>query len=149
AYADVPGSAEGPFPVVLFSHGTPAHRLASATLAAGIASWGFVVVSVDYLERGAVTQFPGGQPPTLDAARDRRLMLASLDLVTAENDRAASVLHGVVDARRVASVGHSAGGTIAFDALSDPRLRATVVWAPANPSGPLPNKPTMIIGATG
>src|SRR4051812_46164064 len=82
AYADVAGSTEGPFPVALFSHGSPAHRLASATLDAGIASWGFVVVSVDYLERGQVTQFPGQPPVSLDGPRDRRLMLASLDLVT-------------------------------------------------------------------
>jgi dienelactone hydrolase len=108
-----------------------------------------VVVSVDYLERGQVTQFPGQSPVSLDATRDRRLMLASLDLVTAENDRSTSVLHGIVDASRVASVGHSAGGTTAFDALSDPRVKVTIGWAPANPSGPLPDKPTMIIGATG
>jgi dienelactone hydrolase len=149
AYDNVAGNTSGPFPVVLFSHGTPAHRLASAILDAGIASWGFVVVSVDYLERGQITQFPGQRPVSIDAPRDRRLMLASLDLVAAENNRAGSVLHGVVDATRVASLGHSAGGTVAFDALSDSRLTAAIGWAPANPSGPVSRKPTMILGASG
>src|SRR5450432_2333327 len=89
AYKDVAGSAKGPFPVVLYSHGAPAFRMASSGIDAGIASWGFVVVSVDYIERGEVTQFPGQKPVSLDEARDRRLMLAGLDLVTAENDRSA------------------------------------------------------------
>ncbi len=148
AYKDVTGSAKGPFPVVLFSHGSPAFRMASSGLDAGIASWGFVVVSVDYLERGEVTQFPGEKPLSLDEPRDRRLMLASLDLVTGESDRSASVLHGLVDGTRVASAGHSAGGTTAFDALTDPRVKVAVLWAPAIPTTPPTNKPTMIIGAS-
>ena len=42
-------------------------------------------------------------------------MLASLDLVTAANADTTSRLHGLVDGTRVAAVGHSAGGTIAFE----------------------------------
>jgi dienelactone hydrolase len=147
AFSDVAGSTKGPFPVVLFSHGATAYRMASSGLSAGIASWGFVVVSADYLERGVVTQLPGQAPLTLDPARDRRLMLASLDLVTEENDRSASVLNGIVDQTRVAAVGHSAGGTTAFDALTDPRVKVAVGWAPAGPSATPAEKPTMIIGA--
>ena len=149
AYRDVAGSATGPFPVVLFSHGTPAFRTASSALDAGVASWGFVVVSVDYVERGEVTQFPGQAPVSLDEARDRRLMLASLDLVAAENKRPTSVLYGLVDVARVASAGHSAGGTTALNALNDPRLTAAVLWAPAIPTTPIAKKPIMIIGASG
>jgi len=147
AHADVAGSTDGPFPVVLFSHGATAYRMASSGLLAGIASWGFVVVSADYLERGVVTQLPGQAPLTLDPARDKGVMLASLDLVAAENDRSASVLHGIVDATSVAAVGHSAGGTTAFDALGDARVKAAVGWASLGPSAPVPKKPTMIIGA--
>jgi dienelactone hydrolase len=148
AYREVKGSSKGPFPVVLFSHGVGAYRMASSALLAGIASWGFVIVSADYVERGVVTQLPGQTPSTLDAERDKRLMLASLDLVTTEGDRPGSVLHRVVDARRVGAVGHSAGGTAAFDALEDPRVKVAVGWAPAAPSAAPPAaKPTMIIGA--
>jgi len=147
AYADVPGSTEGPFPVVLYSHGAGAPRMASSGLLAGIASWGFVVVSADYAERGVVTQLPGQAPATLDPPRDRQLMLASLDLVTEENDRSASVLHDAVDDTRVAAVGHSAGATTAFDALDDTRVGVAVGWAPAAPSTPPAEKPTMVIGA--
>ena len=97
AYADLAASTNGPFPVVLFSHGAGAFRMAYSALEAGIASWGFVVVAADYVERGVVTQLPGQTPATLDPERDKRLMLASLDLVTKENDRSASLLHGIVD----------------------------------------------------
>jgi dienelactone hydrolase len=148
AYNDVVGSAKGPFPVVLFSHGAGAYRMASSALTTGIASWGFVVVSADYLERGVVTQLPGQKALTLDPVRDKRLMLASLDLVTKANDRANSLLHGVVDGTRVAAVGHSAGGTTAFDALNDPRVQVAVGWAPSAPSATPADKPTMIIGAS-
>ena len=123
AYNDIAGSTKGPFPIVLYSHGATAYRMASSGLSAGIASWGFVVVSADYVERSVVTQLPGQSPLTLDSERDRRLMLASLDLVTGENDRSTSVLHGIVDDTRVAAVGHSAGGTTAFDALNDARVK--------------------------
>ncbi len=75
-------------------------------------------------------------------------MLASLDLLTTENGRVGSVLQGIVDAKRVGTVGHSLGGLTAFDALSDPRLKVAVGWAPNGPSGTPVDKPTMIIGAS-
>jgi dienelactone hydrolase len=148
AYQNVAGSSKGPFPVVLFSHGAPGVRMASSALDAGIASWGFVVVSVDYLERGEVTQLPGQKSLTLNPRRDRRLMLASLDLVTSDTGDSTSILHGLVDRTRVAAVGHSAGGTTAFDALSDPRVKVAIGWAPADPSAPPSNKPITIIGGS-
>ena len=53
AYVGPPTSTKGPFPIVLFSHGYGGERLYySAHLLAGIASWGYVVVDADYLERG-------------------------------------------------------------------------------------------------
>ncbi len=157
AYDGVPASTKGPFPVLLFSHGYGGYRLANSALAAGIASWGFVVVSVDYLERGLAAQVGAlgrsstKQPTPAEmrtaAERDRKLMLAGLDLVTAENTRAGSVLHGAVDASKVGVAGHSAGGGTAFNALNDPRVKVAIGWAPVPPSGTPADKPTMIIGA--
>ena len=156
AFADVTSSTKGPFPVVLFSHGAGGYRLINSALDIGIASWGFVVVSVDYLERGLVAQVTGAgkqtQSPSSDALqqgaeRDRKLMLDSLDLVTQAGSQAGSPLSGAVDATRVAGVGHSAGGGTAFNALNDPRVAVAIGWAPVAPAGPPANKPTMIIGA--
>jgi len=158
AYTDVRASTKGPFPVVLFSHGAGGYRLVNSELDVGIASWGFVVVSVDYLEHGLAAQVASagkqtaqpsaGQMRTL-AALDRRLMLAGLDLVTSESRRAGSVLSGAVDNSRVGAIGHSAGGGTAFDVLTDPRVKVAIGWAPVPPSGAPVDKPTMIIGAGG
>ena len=158
AYADVRASAKGPFPVLLFSHGAGGYRLVHSALDAGIASWGFVVVSVDYLEHGLAAQVKqlGKKQTQLSAQAyhqmavdDRRLMLAGLDLVTREGHRAGSPLQGAVDATRVAAAGHSVGGGTALDALTDPRVKVAVAWAPVPPSGAIADKPVMIIGACG
>jgi dienelactone hydrolase len=146
AYADVAGSPTGgPFPVLLFSHGFGAYRMANSALTAGIASWGVVVASVDYSERGIQTQVTGGAKA--DPARDKRLMLESLELVIAASNETGSPLNGIVDGSKVASAGHSAGGGTAFNALNDPRIAVAIGWAPVGPSGKPANKPTMIIGA--
>ena len=158
AFTDVPASAKGPFPVVLFSHGFGGYRLINSTLDVGIASWGFVVVSVDYLERGLVSQITGGANESSSSTgssiqqggeRDRKLMLDGLDLVTQEAARSGSLLSGAVDTTRVATVGHSAGGGTAFNTLNDPRVAVAIGWAPVAPSGIPADKPTMIIGAGG
>ncbi len=157
AYAGVRASTKGPFPVVLFSHGAGGYRLVNSALDVGIASWGFVVVSVDYLEHGLAAQVassgkqstPSAQQEHALAVLDRRLMLAGLDLVSAENARTGSVLYRAVDATRAAAVGHSLGGGTAFDVLGDARVKVAIGWAPVPPSITPVDKPTMIIGAGG
>ena len=148
AYDDAPPSAEGPFPVVLFSHGASAYRMVNSALAAGIASWGFVVVSPDYLEHGLVAEVRGTLSMSTSDV-DRATASETLDLVTAENTRTGSLLNGVADLSRIAAVGHSLGGRTSFDILNDPRVAVAVGWAPVAPSGGPADKPTMIIGAGG
>ena len=146
AHVGPPGSAEGPFPIVLFSHGFGASRLYYSELLVGLASWGFVVVSADYLERGLLAEATGSTVPD-SPATDVATMLASLDATERASADPGSPLHGTADARRVAAVGHSSGGETAFDALRDPRVRTAVGWAPEGPSGTPSRKPVTIIGA--
>jgi len=148
AHVDAPGSSHGPFPIVLFSHGFGASRLYYSHLLTGIASWGFVVVSADYLERGLLAQATHPDVPSTPA-RDLETMFSSLAATEAASVSPTSSLHGLADPHKVAAVGHSAGGETAFDALKDPRVDVAVGWAPVGPSGPASNKPTMIIGALG
>ena len=148
AYPNVQGSKTGPYPIVLFSHGYGGGRLYYSNLLAGIASWGYVVVSADYLERGVAAQALGLKTaPT--AAFDSSIMTASLDAVESASAQPASVLSGTADPGRVAAVGHSAGGQTAFDALNSPKVSTAVGWAPEGPVGPPSKKPVMIIRATG
>jgi dienelactone hydrolase len=148
AYADAPGSSSGPFPVVLFSHGFGGERLYYSNLLAGIASWGYVVVSADYLERGLAAQALGLKT-TPTAAFDQSVMLSSLVATEQAADGAGTVLHGIVDPSKVAAVGHSAGGGTAFNALDDPRVATAIGWAPVAPVGAPSKKPVMLIGAEG
>ena len=146
ARTGAPGSSKGPFPIVLFSHGLGASRLYYSHLLVPIASWGFVVVSADYLERGLLAQAMHS-PATDSPALDLQTMFSSLAAVEALSEDPSSPLHGTADPRKVAAVGHSAGGQTAFDALADPRVRTAVGWAPVGPSGAPSRKPVTIIGA--
>jgi dienelactone hydrolase len=146
AHVEAPRSRRGPFPIVLFSHGFGASRLYYSHLLVGIASWGFVVVSADYLERGLLAQatHPDVTPTP---AGDLKTMFSSLAATERGSAQPSSPLFGVADPHKVAAVGHSAGGQTAFDALKDRRVDVAVGWAPVGPSGPPSHKPAMIIGA--
>jgi dienelactone hydrolase len=134
--------------VVLFSHGFGGERLYYSNLLAGIASWGYVVVSADFLERGLAAQALQVKVGP-NAALDQSIMLHSLAAVETASGDPSSVLHGIVNPSKVAAVGHSAGGGTAFDALSDPRVATAVGWAPVPPTGTPSSKPVMLIGAGG
>jgi len=149
AYADAPADTkQGPYPVVLFSHGAGGYRLVNSSLDVGLASWGYVVVSVDYFERGLLQQVTHKVYPK-DPKRDPRLMMASLDLVEQANTTTGSPLYGIVDGKHVGAVGHSAGGGTAFDVLSNPLVAVAIGWAPVGPTAAPADKPTMIIGSSG
>ena len=103
----VPASSDGPFPLVLFSHGFASYRTQSTFLTTHLASWGFVVVSPDYLERGLRSVL--GEPP----ATTRPDVAVADEAITAIRTAGADVagpLGGVVDATSVHALGHSAGG---------------------------------------
>jgi dienelactone hydrolase len=107
AYRDVPASSDGPFPLVLFAHGASSYRNQSAFLTPHLASWGFVVASVDYLERG-LGRVLGPEPdPPMDDVELSRMVVT---LLASESDREGALLEGVVSTDRIAITGHSAGG---------------------------------------
>ncbi len=148
AYLGPPASARGPFPVVLFSHGYGGERLYYSTLLTGIASWGYVVVSADYLERGLAAQaLKSTAKPTAD--QDSAVMRSSLAATVQASSDTSSPLHGAANSTLVAAVGHSAGGQTAFDALAAPAVKTAVGWAPIGPAGSPTSKPVMLIGAEG
>lgn len=148
AYIKPPASKWGPYPVVLFSHGYGGERLYYSNLLAGVASWGYVVVSADYLERGLAAQaLKLTVRPT--SAQDAAIMRSSLVAVEQASGQPASPLYGVVDPKRVAAVGHSAGGGTAFNALDAPSVKTAVGWAPVPPTGTPSSKPVMLIGTEG
>lgn len=141
-YRDVPGSADGPFPLVLFSHGYGSYRLDASSMMRGMASWGFVVAAPDHLERGRAAVVTG--TATADTARDVRVLLDTIPLVGA----ATGPLAGLADTTNVGAVGHSAGGRAALTALSQPQIKVAIGWAAAGRENvPAPDKPSMNIAA--
>ncbi len=122
AFRDVSASRFGPFPLVLFAHGSSSYRNQSTFLTTHLASWGFVVASVDYIERGLRRQFDldDSRAPNEDLD-DAELTRSVVDLVASQNDASGSPLEGGVSTDRIAITGHSAGGgtSIRFGAEPD------------------------------
>ena len=107
AYRDVRAGSGGPFPLVIFAHGSSSYRNQSAFLTAHLASWGFVVASVDYLERGLGSVFGTEPDPPMDDVELSRMVVS---LLASENAREGALLEGHVSTDEIAITGHSAGG---------------------------------------
>lgn len=111
AYRGIDASKKGPFPLVLMTHGEGGYREQLSYLATHLASWGFVVVSPDILERGLGAQL--GSPPAV-ARDDVAVMQDAVALVRTANDTAGNLLSGRVRKDKIAVTGQSAGGTSAI-----------------------------------
>lgn len=124
ATRDAPPAADGPFPVVLFSHGAASFRVQSSELAHHLASWGIVTASTDHPSRDLVNRFGGtaeGQPPAIEQMRSMRTLLGELG-----DD---PLLGGALDTGRVALGGQSAGGGTTAQMASDPGILGYVSYA--------------------
>ena len=143
--------ADGTYPVVLFSHGYSGIRLQSTFLTSHLASWGMIVVSPDHWSRDLYHVLSA---PVGDRQSSITELLASLDLISAQNTTAGSIFENHVDDTRVVAVGHSAGGGTVVGAALDDRVDGYVslasgvgisstnsTTAPLN----LPNKPSFFI----
>ena len=146
-YVDVPASEDGPFPLVVYSHGAASNLRFSGLHNSHVASWGYVVASVDHPERGvvaALTEPTGGRgdegecEPRVDEDQDldREQLAAALDLVGEESASSSSPLAGVVDTEQVAAEGHSAGGSASGALAYDPRVDLWIGQAPGTPLEP-------------
>lgn len=129
-YRDLPlDPAHGPYPLVLFIHGTAGFRTQSLALATHWASRGFVVVAADHpglfladLLALACFQAQSGER-TIAADVD-----AELAAVTAAAGELA-FLQGRLDLGRVAVVGHSAGASEAAGLSGRPGVRVVIPMA--------------------
>jgi dienelactone hydrolase len=138
-YRDLPlDAAHGPYPGVIFVHGTAAFRHQSLHQVVHWASRGFVVVAADHpgLYLGdllgllcADTQ-SGGR----DLDGDVELLRASLASQTGE----LAFLAGHVQGDRLGVAGHSAGGATAASASSLANVRAVVSLAGNQPAADAP-----------
>jgi dienelactone hydrolase len=138
-------AADGPFPVVLFSHGSAGVRVQSSFLTYHLASWGMVVAAPDHPSRDLLNRLGGGPAEPTNSVDD---LLGTLALMTAENDQ--GPLEGRLDLDNVAAVGHSAGGGTILQAANDPAVDGYVSMASGilggNDAAPeLPDKPSFFL----
>ena len=138
AVRDAPLDASGgPYPVVLFSHGSCGFERQSLFLTPWLATHGFVVVAVPH-PGNTLSEFPAcraGDALARSATERPRDMVFALDWILAAGDDPQSPLFGAVDATRVAMTGHSFGGLTTYltTAIDD---RFTVAVPMAAAAGP-------------
>ena len=117
-FRDLPIDGEaGPYPVVVFIHGTAGFRSTNMENVTHWASRGFVVVSSDHPGislKEMLGMFTGGGSGMTDQAGDARRVLMDLEEPSGE----AALLVGHLDLSRVGVMGHSAGAGAA-SALGD------------------------------
>ncbi len=143
AYRDLPVSQAGPFPILTFSHGAGGFRHAYSAFLTGIASWGFVTASLDHLEWGLLAQV-GLLPPGINRDPGEVVLAAVSRLAEASADDS-SPLAGGVDATRVATAGHSAGGRAAFALPDRPEIKAMLGYATGASSSGVAGKPILLL----
>ncbi len=127
AYIEAPISDEGPFPVILFSHGLAGYRFQSSTLLTHLASWGFVVASAEHPERNLTHILENLAPDGDQAPETFRNMLDYLHL---RNEHPDSSIRFVMDLSQLATAGHSMGGGAALSLFDEP-VQATLLYATA------------------
>lgn len=140
-------SERAPFPVLVFSHGTVGLRIQGSSTFQDLASWGYVVVSIDHTDAAAVTVFPHGEARPFDLRRfgldpadpaaigrtnevmlpvwvaDQRFVYDTLEEWAGDDPLLADAL----DLSRIGSFGHSFGGVVAVEVCRvDERCGAAV-----------------------
>jgi dienelactone hydrolase len=134
AVVDAPLAAGGPYPILLFSHGSCGFPLQSIFLTAQLASQGFVVVAPPH-PGNTINEFPNcGTPGAQVASFQERPqdVIFVLDQMLAENGNAASPFFGALDPDRVAMSGHSFGGLTTYLVQRiEPRVKVAIPMAAA------------------
>jgi dienelactone hydrolase len=150
---DAPVDASGgPYPVLLFSHGSCGYPLQSTFLLPLIASRGYVVVAPPH-PGNTIYEFPncGTIQVQVNSALERpQDVIFALDQMLAANADAASPFFGALDPSRIGMSGHSFGGFTTFRVLQlDSRFKVAVPMAPATPgNNPAFSVPSlMMLGA--
>jgi predicted dienelactone hydrolase len=139
-------NAGGPYPVLMFSHGSCGYPYQSTFLTPLIASYGFVVVAPPH-PGNTIFEFPAcssGQSLVSSAAERPADIAYALDQMLTASADSSSPFFGSIDAQRIGMSGHSFGGFTTYLAVdSDPRYKVAVALAPAVPAHAALNLPSL------
>lgn len=124
---------DGPYPVVVFTHGFMLDPSLYASYGEHLASWGYVTVMPD---------LPGSIITPRSHRELKEILIAVIDWVEAEADNASGPLEGKVSASLLGLAGHSMGGKISFlVAAEDSRPRAVYGLDPVDAGSPISSDP--------
>lgn len=111
AVAGAAVSEDGPFPLVIFSHGSGSVRFQSFFLTEMLASHGFVVVSGDHAGDTVLPDLLGQQPEFLASAANRVEDVSLLiDAMLEKDETPGDRFHDKLRRKRIGVAGHSFGG---------------------------------------
>ena len=129
--------AAGPFPLVVYSHGSGGLRYVSGFLTEHLASQGFVVVAPDHLGNTAIDEFTGTSDPQEQVAQDRPVDVEAVIAAATSGAIGFEDLTPSIDRAHVGVIGHSFGGFTALTtgantsaAGGEPAVDAVVGMAP-------------------
>ncbi len=132
-------SRAGPFPLVVYSHGSGGLRYVASFFTETLASHGVVVAAPDHAGNTAIDELVGTSDPPDVIARNRPADVSAVITGLLDGSVAPDV-SAAVDATHIGVVGHSfggytalamGGGAAAFDVAPDERVDAVVAMAPA------------------
>ena len=128
-----PATGYGPFPLIVFSQGFDLAPTAYLGLLEAWARAGYVVAAPTYPDTDATAPGTLNEADIVNHPTDLRFVISSL-LATA--GRRTSPLHGLVDARRIALIGHSDGGDVSLAVAANsccqlPHIAAAVILSGA------------------
>jgi predicted dienelactone hydrolase len=145
-------ASAGPYPVLMFSHGSCGYPAQSKFLLPLIAARGYVVVAPPHPGNTLFDGLAncGTQTALVLSALERPAdVIFALDQLLAENAAPASDFFGVLDPARVGMMGHSFGGFTTYRVVAqDARFRVAVPLAPAAQGAPPMTMPSLSIIAT-
>ncbi len=120
-----PRNMTGNHPILTWGNGTGTPPAGYGPLLNHLASWGFVVIASTSTNTGSGKE-----------------MIAGIDYMIEQNNRAGSTFYGMLDTARIGATGHSQGGGGAVNAATDARVLCSAPMAPApgsvrNVKGPM------------
>jgi predicted dienelactone hydrolase len=141
-------ASEGPYPLVMFSHGSCGYPLQSTFLTAFLATHGFIVVAPPH-PGNTIGEFPSCGTPQAQVPsaveRPKDISFVIDEMLAADQD-SGSPFFGAIDETRIAMTGHSFGGLTTFlVARDDPRVTVAVPMAPATPPNTVVTVPLLLM----